>query len=123
MSDANTATDSESVAPPTKEEIILELQKAPIEEVISELAQWRAVSVNVLLCMNQLSEFKMFAKDGEELTEKIKQLQESYKAALMLKDSQIDTLMGMIQAYQNDPIGIGHKLDKLSKIALKSKIN
>jgi len=101
------------------EAIKIEVSKLSPVEMVAELVQWRTAVPNIAHMTNELSRFKQFAVDPDELAEKINRLSASYTGALELKDKQIEQLMLLIKQYQVDPIGVGKHIEELANSKIK----
>lgn len=95
------------------------LDKLTPTQLKNELATWYDSIPEIKKVCEDLGEFKAFAKDANDLQQKIMFLKQTYMATIELKDKQIQQLLDLIRKYAEDPIGIGFKIEQLANTSIK----
>lgn len=92
-------------------------------DIAKELIEWRASAPSIEKISKQLAEFRQFAKNADELTDKIYQLNAKWQAAVQFREEQLVEMVKLIESIQNDPIGASKHIDKMAALSLKRKLN
>lgn len=100
-----------------------ELEKLSPQELLNELVHWRLAASAIQKMTNQLSEFKQYANNADELAEKIRALSARYDALIQFREEQMKELMAMFEQIQKDPVGASQHIETMVQSGLKRKLN
>ncbi len=90
----------------TEENLLSDLKGMSKDALVAELLRFRMTLPQMASICREIEAYRKIADSPEQFMTKMNSIVDTYKAAIVLKDKQIQELISVVQQLRDDPLGI-----------------